>query len=816
MKKLLSLVLVLSLVLGSVGFAFADFSDVDADDAFSSPVARLTALGIVDGFPDGTYQPEAAVTRAQYAKLVVAAMGLENAAAFSAGETMFSDVPATHWAAGYINVAYSLGLINGYPDGTFLPENTVSYPEALKINVASLGYTADDVVGVWPANYVTKADTLGLDDDVKVVNGPANRGAVAIMVDNLLFTPTLAEQTKEDDKDVDYDAKNFIEVKLGVDKLEGVVVGIDKVELDDPLDAGEVQIGDVTYNVASSDVEALLGYNVEFYADDEDVLYAEAKDNTVEEVVAEDVVSGALDVLTYEDADDEEDTYDITGAAMVYNGREFASWTGSDLEIESGMIKLVDVDEDDVFEYLLVTEYNTDIVTDADVDAEIIYCENDTFDLSDDDAIYTIMKDGEEIDIDDLDEDDVIEVVQAYNSELYFEIYVMTETVEGKVTEIDDNNTLYVDGDKYDVANDSGYDLTEEDYDIELGDKGVFTLDIDGDIIFFDATSEAGDNYAYVIDEDASTEGFDPYLQLKLLLADGTTAIYDFVDEGTFVDADGNETEVDLDNTTESGYVTATVGKVIQYKLDSDGDLSTVDLKMELTTDSAATFNDDTNKLDGYRISSETIIFSADDEDVYGLNDLEDDASYEDVTFIEFGSLLKPEVVLVVGEFAGASSDETYALVDKVTTAFNADDEEVNKLYALIDGEEVSQLAEDDGVFDSADIQGDLLEITYNSDGEIDNAVDAQLTSLSAAYDLFVMDKDSDVIVLASTTEGADEEAFTLADTVYIYTFDDDEDEVTVDAYGDIKTYESTKTNVSIVNVHLDSDGLVDIIVIQK
>ena len=141
MKKIVSLVLALSMVLSMFTTAFAGTSieDIKGTD-YEAAVSALVELGVVEGYPDGTYRPDAIVTRAQMAKLLVVAAGLEPAANVAKGATNFSDVAANHWASGYINVAAQYGYINGYPDGRFAPEATVTYAEAVTMAIRVLGY----------------------------------------------------------------------------------------------------------------------------------------------------------------------------------------------------------------------------------------------------------------------------------------------------------------------------------------------------------------------------------------------------------------------------------------------------------------------------------------------------------------------------------------------------------------------------------------------------------------------------------------------------------------------------------------------------
>ena len=182
MKKILSLVLVIALVLGSFSFAFAATPADVVDTDYEEAVEVLMALGVVNGYPDGTYKPERVVTRAEMAKLLVEALGYGQLAG---GTAPYSDT-AGHWAAGSIGLASGIGLVQGYPDGTFKPDATVSFDEAVTMILRALGYTDESLRGAWPTNYKIKAIDLGLYDDTSAQTGGADRGNVAIMLFNAL------------------------------------------------------------------------------------------------------------------------------------------------------------------------------------------------------------------------------------------------------------------------------------------------------------------------------------------------------------------------------------------------------------------------------------------------------------------------------------------------------------------------------------------------------------------------------------------------------------------------------------------------------
>ena len=167
-------------------FAYTDTKDSD----YNAAITFLSGLGVVNGYEDGSYQPEKVVTRAEMAKLLVVALGLDAGASLLEGTSSFDDVATTHWATGYIAVAVQYGLIKGDGDGNFRPDDTVNYAEVATMVLRALGY--DRVVdknGQWPTNYLNKANELKIFDEIaekfEGTDG-ATRGTVAQMLWNML------------------------------------------------------------------------------------------------------------------------------------------------------------------------------------------------------------------------------------------------------------------------------------------------------------------------------------------------------------------------------------------------------------------------------------------------------------------------------------------------------------------------------------------------------------------------------------------------------------------------------------------------------
>ena len=133
------------------------YSDVAATSWYNTAVSTLSSMGIITGYPDGTFHPNAAITRAEFAAI---AARFDNDGDKTAAK--FSDI-ATHWAKDEISIAYNNGWITGYPDGTFGPQRDITRAETMTLVNRVLNRqpeTEDDLLPnmtVWTGNANPKA-----------------------------------------------------------------------------------------------------------------------------------------------------------------------------------------------------------------------------------------------------------------------------------------------------------------------------------------------------------------------------------------------------------------------------------------------------------------------------------------------------------------------------------------------------------------------------------------------------------------------------------------------------------------------------------
>ncbi len=193
MKKFLCILVCMVICLSTTVLATTNLTDVKGTK-YEDAVDKLVYFEIVNGYEDNTYKPKNSVTRAELSKMLVLAMGKEDDVAAAKNKFLsFTDVLSSFWGYGYIKVASDEKLVNGYPDGTFLPQGNVTYAEATTMVLRALGYKEEIEKSelAWPNNYMVYADEkLEIFENIGEFKAadPANRGDIAILIWNALRT----------------------------------------------------------------------------------------------------------------------------------------------------------------------------------------------------------------------------------------------------------------------------------------------------------------------------------------------------------------------------------------------------------------------------------------------------------------------------------------------------------------------------------------------------------------------------------------------------------------------------------------------------
>lgn len=186
MKKIISLSAAVVTLLFTFSATAMAFSDVTTSTAYSMEINWLSDNGVIRGYPDGTFKPNATVNRAEMLKIVFLALGLSAEVEAARSEMTqanigFPDVKLDQWYAPYVYLAKKRGSVQGYPDGTFKPGNPVKRSEAFKIvlnefynnqvNFTGTGEATDVSSEAWFWKYANFAASQDLFDGSKFNGG---------------------------------------------------------------------------------------------------------------------------------------------------------------------------------------------------------------------------------------------------------------------------------------------------------------------------------------------------------------------------------------------------------------------------------------------------------------------------------------------------------------------------------------------------------------------------------------------------------------------------------------------------------------------
>ncbi len=161
-RKIVSLLLVLGMALGLAGTGVASSFTDSAAIHHTDAVELMSGIGIIVGYTDGSFKPDKVLNRAEAAKIITyICIGKASADSLKVSSSMFEDVPADNWAAGYISYCANQGIIVGDGHGKFMPEKQLTGYAFAKMLLVALGYGVnDEFIGQeWESNVATYASS---------------------------------------------------------------------------------------------------------------------------------------------------------------------------------------------------------------------------------------------------------------------------------------------------------------------------------------------------------------------------------------------------------------------------------------------------------------------------------------------------------------------------------------------------------------------------------------------------------------------------------------------------------------------------------
>ncbi len=588
MKKftatLITLVLLISTLFQTA--SFAAFTDVAQDNPHKKAINTLSLLKVIDGYTDGTFKPDGEITRAEFTKLIVFILGYQD---LKYGEYSFSDVTSEHWAKNYIQTAYNLGIIAGMGDGTFAPDTPVTYEQALKMIVCTLGYQDFAAsLGSYPEGYIQQANKLSLTDNIST---PYSAGAPRSVIAQALYNALETDIYEYNGSSWEKTEKTLINDYLKVKEVKGTLIGVEDYVTEDckhELLEGEMSVmnnsgEEFIINYSSftdniSDINKYLGSTITVYysqptENDEKMLViidSESTKNSQFEINYNDLNSFEGNTLKYFDSTSKSKNIKLKDKDLTirYNGKlvganevvtltnpvtkstetftrqeALEQWLNPNTDYTIyGKVQLTDNGNDNIIDMLQIYDYETMVayttpsssdyrITDKLVTGNYLILDPQAASYT-----YTITKNGAQVPITSISTNDVILYAKSLDESMYT-LLVTNQTVKGSVGAITSKGTeMNIGGKTYNIGERCASYIQEKDgKELKSGVSGTFYIDAFNTAVFGTLDQEAVVPYAYITDAFVDyDEGGKSYLTLYASSVSGEPSSYQLKDKVKF------------------------------------------------------------------------------------------------------------------------------------------------------------------------------------------------------------------------------------------------------------------------------------------
>ena len=594
MKKFLSLVLalVMTMSLVTVSAGAKDFTD-STKIQYTEAVDVMSAVKVIDGYADGSFNPTATLTRGAAAKIICnLILGPTTAGALVADAAPYKDVPVNHTFAGYIAYCQKAGIISGYADGTFKPANSLTGYAFMKMLLGALGYdsTKEGYTGAnWSINVAKQALNIGLANDlIGNFNGvkAVTREEACLYAFNMLqadiveyeknSTITVGNVTVTDNSAAK--SKTWGSSAINDGNIDGKKGG-----------DGYVQFAEEYFNklVKSEATDAFArpatkwtnkGDKIGTYADKADVTYTKNvelgdiyKDlgMTQKDSAAKVFYNGvAAKNVSVSKSNTLKVANDNANKGLVANGTDVEVFYNSDdnavticvIDTYAGVINSKETKVADPY---VVVEAKSSIIDPSKAAV----------------SITTGTRNRFECDTTAFEEDDVVLFTYS-QKENEIESVVKAESVTGTLTQ-------YTLGKKLTLA-DKEYKYNENSVAFEMGETSMSTksdyiayLDQNGLVIYVDEVKFDASKYAFVMYAQSTDSKFGKD-QAQLVLSDGTVKT---------VDTDDDYTDL--------------VGKIVYYRADSNNEYVLREAANQVANGTLTTKTKDDNVVSGYNYTTD-------------------------------------------------------------------------------------------------------------------------------------------------------------------------------------------------------------------
>ncbi len=501
MKRIIALLLCFMLVLpvaGSVVFA-------EENNNTNQLTVLMKDLEIMSGDENGNFNLGDKVTRAEFAKMAIAASEYRNSVASTSFTSPFHDVPFTYWGASYIRAAANNGYIKGYPDSTFRPENTVTLEEGVTIVLKLLGYGDDYFDLSWPAGQMNAATNFELLDGVNASIGqPLTRGDVMQLIYNALTTNMKDKSTT-------------LLNSFGYSYMDDTILIATSNE-DSSISANKIVTSAGTFEIPYTFDKSLCGYKGELILKNQNTVVSFLPSNTRG---AQYTLSTILnnDVLVYDG--NKTTSVNIGESTTIYYKTEKTTLSGAKSKASVGDSVSVYVNNSGDTEYVMIgSSAMTGPIT--------VLSDLSVYGINDSTAVY---KNGNAVTKSDIQVRDILYYSKAMNVAWVYNNKI-TGVFESASPNRDNIESVVISGKSYTLESASAYEKFVTGGSLSLGDTVTILLGRNGEIAdAYKASSEDSKLIGYLIGtgtkqyENANGNSYSSYYA-TVAFADGSSVEY--------------------------------------------------------------------------------------------------------------------------------------------------------------------------------------------------------------------------------------------------------------------------------------------------
>ncbi len=713
------------------------------------------------------------ITRAQFTGWLFKLSGY-TLTEYKAGDIPFLDVSIVTPYYNEICTMYQMGIVNGTDPDMFSPDAHVTYAQACKLIIDVLGYRsyAEIKYGEYPEGYVMMAGELDISDGVKDVKWDTELTAenAITMLYNAGLTEVLAFSGVNEFGNPTYDTDGTTLFAKGNDiyQSKGVMQsnGIASIVEADAQD-GITVISGVQYESADVDLTALLGMPVKyFYRDDKmskKLLWAtpDKHGTSVLDIEAEDLILDSPQYSTtnivYYDAKGKEENAQLKHMVdVIYNNSFYAIPTLDKMKIETGKMRLIDNNDDEIYDIVVVEEYKNIFVNATIPDTNTIADKyNYTLNLNSY-ATAKIIKDGKEVDITAIGKGELLSYVENIEKTKIF-VYAPDTKFTGTVKSISKvrNRDVYNFEDaSYRLSNIYKALIEDAEYVTitpKLGNEYTFWLDMGGEIAEIEESSE-NMQYALLMSVREGEPYEDDAVYTRLLMPNDTKITGAIKDKVIINGQRENASEVIVRSKDEKNNFKV---QVVKVAFKEDGTLRQIDFAAnntdrdpvtgnlygydtsQFTLDlegSKAVISDGFVRIDGrYLVGGNTVVFAKtpfDEREPYiarSKSELSQSTYYVQVYDVDetmgVGAVYREGKGLQSAIF-GSYNKDGLMLVESIEYVYDEEnDQEVKQITGYISGEKRTAREKMPGAIKNSIGKGDIVRLFHNNNQITDSTV---------------------------------------------------------------------------------------------